>query len=168
MKTEWEFDLVLTGIPDIEEAIDALFEAGCNDATVSQSGGETTLSFIREGEHFLDVLRSTIDDVSKAQLGGTFVRLGPDDLVSAADIARRLKVSREAVRKWGDSGLPPSVHYAGSSPLRSWYEVARWLQASGRRDGYELEIERAQGILAWNEKLKAERFKEVVSLRLAK
>lgn len=45
---------------------DRLYEAGCDDATCSSSGGVVTIHFDREAPHLEDAVRSAIADIGKA------------------------------------------------------------------------------------------------------
>lgn len=59
---EYEFTLVLQGGLDAA-AVDALFEAGCDDATLGEVDGVVYAEFIREAPSFGDALRSAIEQV---------------------------------------------------------------------------------------------------------
>lgn len=53
------------------------------------------------------------------------------ELVSGAEIARRLNVSRERVRQWAASpklGFPAPVARIGRSVVWEWPPVARWAE----------------------------------------
>jgi hypothetical protein len=53
------------------------------------------------------------------------------ELVSGAEIARRLNVSRERVRQWAASpklGFPAPVARVGRSVVWEWPPVARWAE----------------------------------------
>ncbi len=65
-----EFDLVLTGIdaPNREQE-NALFEAGCDDATIGVQGGRVCLSFLRTARSRREAIRVAIRDVQKADIG---------------------------------------------------------------------------------------------------
>jgi hypothetical protein len=74
---------------------------------------------------------SAIADVAKA--GFEVVRIEPDDLVSAAEIARRAGRSRESIRQLrtaqrGPGGFPPPVAgIKGRTQIWYWSQVADWL-----------------------------------------
>ena len=131
------------GVRDAEDiyklttaGVTRLFEAGCDDALLSFSAGVATLDFDRARGSFQEAVVSAIGDVERAGLDVTVTRVAPDDLVNAADIARRASVSREAARNWiagkrGGGGFPPPCAQVGSSPVWSWLEVAGWLQGRG-------------------------------------
>lgn len=57
-----------------------------------------------------------------------------EDLVSGAEIGRRLGVSREAVRKWAkanDRGFPPPLARVGRSLVWDWPAVRTWAEFNG-------------------------------------
>jgi hypothetical protein len=132
MKTH-EFTLVLSGIDEISTEIeDALHEAGCDDALLGVRSGVPFLDFDREAEDFGAAVLSAIRDVGASGTGLRVVRVEPDDLVNASEIARRLGRTRESVRLLiagarGPGGFPPPVsNLKGTSPIRSWAAVAEW------------------------------------------
>ena len=129
--SEYEFTLVLDGDLDGEAVFDALFEAGCGDATFGQVDGVGYADFIREAPTFGDAVRSAIEQVESVP-GLRVARVEPDDLVTMSDIAQRLGRSRESVRLLiadgrGPGGFPPPVsHLKARSRLWRWSEVAAW------------------------------------------
>lgn len=69
---EYDFVLELTGVTEVSPAVeDALFEAGCDDATISARGGRVFLTFSRTATSLPDAVRSATEDVSKAGFGAT-------------------------------------------------------------------------------------------------
>lgn len=129
---EYEFTLVFHGALD-DDAVDALFEAGCDDATVGEVDGVGYADFVREAPSFGDALRSAIEQVESVQ-GVTVSRVEPDDLVTLSEIAQRLGRSRESVRllaagERGTGDFPPPVsHLKARTRLWRWSEVAAWAQ----------------------------------------
>lgn len=105
---EFEFDLVFS-LPrkdlDQDAILDALFEAGCDDAVVGLGApGMVGLAFTRRGENAEDVITSAVKAVLTALPEGTKLREVKPDLVSQGDVAARLQVSRQALQK---RELPP-------------------------------------------------------------
>lgn len=128
------FTLVLTGIAAIDSEIeDRLFEAGCDDALLGIRDGVVYLDFDREAESLTEAILSAIENVEGAVLEVKVVRVEPDELVTAADIAQRTGRSRESVRllaagRRGGGGFPPPVRGMKSrTRLWRWAEVAEWL-----------------------------------------
>lgn len=63
----WQFTLELTGIEEpTAELADALFRAGCSDATLSKSEGKLWLDFDREAESLEEAMTTAMNDVRKA------------------------------------------------------------------------------------------------------
>ena len=62
------FTLLVEG-PDLQadRVIDALFEAGCNDATVGRTDGAQYIDFDREATSFLQAVSSALHDVEKVE-----------------------------------------------------------------------------------------------------
>lgn len=121
----------------LDEIEDALYEAGCDDALLSFFGAAPTLDFTREADSFSEAVTSAIGDVERAGLGFVVLRVGPDDMVNAAEISHRAGVSREAVRLWiqgarGAGDFPPPAARVGKSPVWSWLDVAEWLLRGAR------------------------------------
>ena len=60
------FTLIVDG-PDLQDDvfIDALFEAGCDDATVGRTGGIQYLDFDRDAATRAEAIRSAVSDVER-------------------------------------------------------------------------------------------------------
>jgi hypothetical protein len=130
-KKTYSFTLVLADVPEITGQVeDSLFEAGCDDTLLGNRDGVTYLDFDREASSLKEAIQSAIRDVFKA--GFRAIRIEPDDLVNAAEIARRVKRTRESIRQIvtgarGPGGFPPPVSsVTNTSPLWRWTEVAKW------------------------------------------
>ena len=81
--TTWEFTAVLTGVDEItDELADALYEAGCDDATVGSSCGVATVSFAREAPSLQEAIRSAIADVQKAGVVVDRVQIEHEELAA--------------------------------------------------------------------------------------
>ncbi|MFN2494991.1 MAG: hypothetical protein ABR608_03650 [Pseudonocardiaceae bacterium] len=126
------FTLILDRRPSDEE-LDALFEAGCDDATPATVSGSGWLHFDRDAASLLHALTSAIHDVETAGLGVCAVVSG--DLVSLKEIAHRIGRTYEAVRLWslgrrGPGGFPPPVTSGDGWSLWSWVQAAGWLRTN--------------------------------------
>lgn len=131
-----EFTMIVEG-PDLQDdgVIDALFEAGCDDALIGRTDCTQYLDFGREAETFEEAVFSAIADVESVA-GIKVVRLADIGLLSMSDIATRTGRTRESVRlliagKRGPGGFPPPV----TDPRRRnrmWWsdEVYRWFSES--------------------------------------
>lgn len=130
---EYQFTLVISGDVDHDDAIDALFEAGCDDATIGTVDGVGYADFVREARSFGEAVGSAIKQVESIS-GLQVQRVEPDDLVTMTEIAERLGRSRESVRLLiqgarGPGGFPPPVsHLKARSRLWRWSEVAAWAE----------------------------------------
>ncbi|MBI3461842.1 MAG: hypothetical protein HY000_02115 [Planctomycetes bacterium] len=133
-ETEHDFTLVLDGIDMTPEAEDALFEAGCNDATISIRSGRVYMTFSRHASSLKDAITSAIEDVRKANIGASVLRVDSCNLVTPAEIARRIDRSRQLVHQYinGDRGPgnfpPPACGITDEAPLWYWCEVSWWLR----------------------------------------
>lgn len=131
---EHDFILVLTGITELtRETEDALFQAGCDDATVSIRSGRVFLAFSRTAPSLREAIVSAIQDVRKAQVGAEVLRVDDCNLVTQAEVARRIGRTRQLVHQFisGARGPgdfpPPTCHITDDVPLWRWCEVAHWL-----------------------------------------
>jgi hypothetical protein len=131
--TTYEFTLLVEGADlQTDEAQDALFEAGCEDATIGVTAGVQYLHFDRGARSLADALVSAITAVEQAVPNVRVVRVAPDEYVTLAEIARRTRRTRESVRLLasGDRGPgdfpPPAARAEQRNKLWRWAEVARW------------------------------------------
>jgi hypothetical protein len=127
---EYDFTLVLTGITELTPEVEnALFEAGCDDATLSRRFGRQYLTFSRNAPTLKEAILSAIHDVRRSEV----LRVDSCDLVNQSEIARRIGRSRQLVHQYlsgerGPGGFPPPVcHISDDAPLWMWCEVAYWL-----------------------------------------
>src|SRR4051794_11757524 len=132
---EYDFVLILTGIPELtQEVVDALFESGCDDGTISMQSGRVCITFSRVGSSLRDAILSAIGDVRTAGIGADVLRIDECNLVTQSEIARKIDRSRQQVHQYvtGERGPgnfpPPSCHITDGVPLWSWCEVAHWLK----------------------------------------
>jgi len=129
MKT-FEFTIIASGFDPEGAYEDALFEAGCDDATLSIQKGVLILEFDRESVSFSRAVASACIDVARA--GFLVERVEPDHLVSLSEIAERAKISRQSVSLYarGDRSEgfpPPAAKVTSKHPLWDWQEVSQWL-----------------------------------------
>lgn len=135
---EHEFTLVLKDAVDLTEDVEnALFEAGCDDATLSVRSGRLFLTFARVAESMKDAVLSAINDVREADIGTDVLRVDDCNLVTQADIARKIGRSRQQVHQYvtgtrGPGRFPaPVCEIATGAPLWQWCAVAYWLYENG-------------------------------------
>lgn len=139
----YEFTIVAGGLPiEGDEWHDIFYEAGCDDALLALQRGLFVLHFDREADSLEEAVTSACADVQSA--GATIVRIEPDPLVSASDIADRTGITRQAVSLYvngerGDGFPKPVACISGPRPLWKWSEVALWLHAAGKVETVVLE-----------------------------
>jgi hypothetical protein len=134
MKTEFDFALVIAGVKELTPKVeDAVFKAGCDDATFGIRHGLLFAEFSRRADSLKDAILSAIKDVRKANVGAVVQRVDESDLVTPAEIARKIKRSRQMVHQYmtGERGPgnfpPPACHISDDAPLWAWCEVSCWL-----------------------------------------
>jgi hypothetical protein len=135
---EYEFTLLLKGIASLTTEIEnALFEAGCDDATIAIRNGRLVMTFSRCAASMKDAILSAILDVNKANTGAEVWRVDDCNLVTQSDIARRIGRTRQLVHQYaigtrGPGGFPaPACEISEGAPLWMWCEVAHWLWDNG-------------------------------------
>jgi hypothetical protein len=133
-ETEHEFVLALDGVPEVDETVEnALFDAGCDDCTIALQSGRVFLTFTRVAESMEKAILSAIRDVRKANIGATVLRVDHCNLVTQAEIARKIGRTRQQVHQYvtgerGSGGFPPPACYiTDKAPVWRWCEVAHWL-----------------------------------------
>ena len=99
---EHQFTLVISGDLEADATTDALFDAGCDDATFGTVDQVGYADFIREAPTLGEAVRSAIRQVESVS-GLRVTRIEPDDLVTMTEIAERLGRSRESVRRTSGS-----------------------------------------------------------------
>lgn len=130
-----EFTLVLGGASVLDESVlDALYEAGCDDATFGERGSSEYATFHRSAPTFAAAVIAAIRAVEKAAPGTRVLRIEPEDFVSASAIARRCRRSRESVRllvegERGPGAFPDPVRWVDArTTLWRWSDVAEWFE----------------------------------------
>ena len=150
--------LVLEGIDITDDAtVDRIYEAGCDDATLSYREKIVYLDFDREAESFQAAINSALEDIGRT--GIKVIRVEPGDAVTASEIAYRLNKSREYVRllisgKRGKGNFPAPISGVDRpTQIFSWLEVVKWCYTNGIiKDAAE--IDNAEFILNTNQALK--------------
>src|SRR4051794_13075881 len=112
---EYEFSLVLNGVSELSEEVEnALFESGCDDATLSISYGRIFMEFARSATSLKAAVLSAIRDVRNAGIKADVLYVDECNMVTQAEIARRIKRSRQLVHQYitgqrGPGGFPPPL-----------------------------------------------------------
>lgn len=127
----YAFTLVLDRTP-VDDELDKLFEAGCDDATFGVEKGLAIGGFDREAPSLAKAIGSAVRDIES--VGFAVVRVLDEDLMTLADVADRIGQSRESVRRYatgerGPGGFPPPVNpVRDGTVFYRWIEVAPWLR----------------------------------------
>ncbi len=150
---EHDFTLVLTGVTELTpEVADALLAAGCDDGTLSMRSGRPFITFSRRAASIKDAILTSIENVRNASIGADVLRVDYCNLVTQADIARKIGRTRQLVHQYitgnrGPGGFPaPACGIVEDVPLWYWCEVAHWLWQNDMvkeavlRDAEEVEI----------------------------
>ena len=162
---EFDFALIIGGINELTPAVeDSLFEAGCDDATLSVRYGLIYAEFTRAAESLKDAILTAIRDVRQANVGAEVLRVDECNLVTPSEIARRINRTRQLVFQYingqrGPGGFPPpECQLNEGSPLWSWCAVSYWLAQNDMirpEDGWN-----AEALAAINTSLEAARQRE--------
>jgi hypothetical protein len=162
---EYDFALIVGGVLDLTQAVeDALFEAGCDDATLSIQYGLLYVEFSRSARSIEEAIFSAIHDIRKANIGAEVLRVDECNLVTASEIARRIGRSRQMVFQYikgerGPGAFPaPEFYLAEGAPLWAWCEVSYWFAQNDilrPEDGWNAEV-----VAAINNWLEAEQHRE--------
>jgi hypothetical protein len=157
---EHDFALIVDGVGELTQGVqDALFEAGCDDATLSIQYGLLYLEFSRSSRSLQDAIISAINDVRKADIGAEVLRVDECNLVTMAEIARRIGRTRQLVHQYmigkrGPGGFPPpECHLTDHAPLWAWCAVSYWLVQNNLlrpEEGWNAEVvEAINNYLEW-------------------
>lgn len=126
----YTFRLVVSDPIDVEGS-NRLYAAGADDGVPESGPKGHHIGFDRQASSFREALLSAIDEVESAQF--EVLRVEPDELVAAADIAERTGRSRQSISSLingsrGPGGWPLPVAGNVRSPLWRWNDVAGWFE----------------------------------------
>lgn len=131
---EFDFALIVDGVPELStNVMNALFDSGCDDATVSIQYGLLYLEFSRSAPSLLDAIASAIKNITDAGIGARVLRIDDCNLVTQSEIARRIGRSRQMVHQYmtgerGPGGFPPPACFLTEQrQLWQWCAVSYWL-----------------------------------------
>lgn len=133
---EYDFELTISG--ELTDArVDALIDAGCDDATFSSRGNLILADFTRDAPTMLAAVISAIQAVETVD-ALEVLRVDPDELVWASEIAQRTGRTRQSVGQLmkgqrGPGGFPPPATHATRNPLWRWSDVETWFAAYENR-----------------------------------
>jgi len=137
-KPEHDFALIVGGVGELTQHVeDALFNAGCDDATLSIQYGLLYMEFSRSAPALEDAIIGAINAVRNAVrnagIGAEVLRVDECDLVTPSEIARRIGRTRQLIHQYmngtrGPGGFPPpECHLTDNAPLWTWCAVSYWL-----------------------------------------
>jgi len=124
---------------DPEDHLDALFEAGCDDAVIGTgSPGTLALDFSRQADTAGKALTGAVENILCAIPEARLTEVGPD-LLNLSELAawisdRGQRVTRQAIRKYAKGKVArvssrfPSPAVSGSAPVWHLADVLRWMQ----------------------------------------
>ena len=131
---EYDFTFVLADdIQLTEELENALYGGQCDDCTISVRAGRVYVTFSRMASSMRDAILSAITDFKTSTRSTAILRVDECNLVTQAEIARKIDRSRQLVHQYirGDRGPgrfpPPVCDIVDGTPLYYWCEVAYWL-----------------------------------------
>jgi hypothetical protein len=136
--TEYEFTLRFR-LPvdgsDPEQWIDALAQAGCDDALVGVGQpGRIALDFTREAGSAFDAIVSAVQAVQSAIPGAQLVEASPD-FVGLTDVADLVGCTRQNIRKLmlGNADTFPAAVHEGSQAIWHLRPVLEWFSETQKR-----------------------------------
>src|SRR6056297_2861612 len=96
--TVYDFAFILGVDPHDEAVEDILLDEPFGDSTLILQNGAVALSFDREAESYRDAVLAAYKDIKET--GFPIIGFDPDYLVTSAEIARRVNMSRSAISKY--------------------------------------------------------------------
>lgn len=152
-----------TSDADPVSCLDALYDAGCDDASVGLGQrGLVGLDFLRSAAKAEDALKSAIEAVQQAIPGADLVEAGPD-LVNLTAMAEIFGCSKQNMQKYAssrDRRFPEPV-FTGQPSLWHLAEIAAWLSCNtGLRPSDEV-IEVSKAAAEINLKVQTERVRRL-------
>jgi len=167
----YNFLLVLSGVVEpTAEIEDALFESGCDDATLLFRNQTAYLDFDRKAVDLERAILSAIKNVESTNAGLKVVSVEPGDIVNASEIARRAELTREYIRllvsgERGEGDFPIVQSGIASNLLVwSWAETSRWLYERKKIDDENI-VEVAEFIRDLNAALEVREHKDLATRR---
>lgn len=135
MTKDYQFTLVLKNVDESTENLDdSLYEAGCDDALINFRNGAVYLDFDREAVSLQEAIIQAIKDVESASIEAKVVQVAPENLVTEADVAKRLPTKRQTISLWiqgkrrTENPFPkPIMKLSEKSPLWKWSDITKWL-----------------------------------------
>lgn len=80
-QSEYSFTLILEPTPEMsEELADALYESGCDDGSIGESGGTARIYFHRQASSLGEAIATAIRDVESTGCKVDRLELQPEEL----------------------------------------------------------------------------------------
>ncbi|HIF9162847.1 TPA: hypothetical protein ACX6PK_003733 [Photobacterium damselae] len=138
---EYEFAIVATSatkinVDSISEISDKLFEAGCEDGTVSSRNQSLIIEFYRESDSYESAVISAINEINSVT-GLNVISVDAGDFVGLSDAAELSSLSRSMLSKLstgerGDGNFPSAyLRLQNKAPLYDWFDIAKYLAGNG-------------------------------------
>jgi len=119
---------------DSSQYLNALFEAGCDDATIGiGKTGAIALEFVREAASAAEAVLSAIADVKKVIPDAELSEVAPD-LVTPTEIASVVGCSRQNIQKIianPKKRFPSPIHQSSAGSVWHLEPVLRWFIDNG-------------------------------------
>jgi hypothetical protein len=119
---------------DSSQYLDALFVAGCDDATIGVGKtGAIALEFMRKAASADEAILSAMTDVKKAIPDAELIEVSPD-LVTPTEIASVIGCSRQNIQKIianPKKRFPYPIHQSSAGGIWHLEPVLRWFMADG-------------------------------------
>lgn len=141
MKT-FEFKLIINTNTkaEPESHLDALYEAGCDDALVSFSKrGTMTLDFMRESESASEAFNTAMENIKVAIPEATLIEASPD-MVTTTDISQLLNHSRQNTRNLMLKQDSPFPVHSGNPSIWHLEDVLVWLAKKNKTTHYNIDL----------------------------
>ncbi|HEY6959142.1 MAG TPA: hypothetical protein VI814_09985 [Candidatus Limnocylindria bacterium] len=143
--TEYNFRLLLEVAHEPTDAeLDALYGLTDSEASFGSDDSGWYAEFDREAPDYASAVLSAIEQLDRAPQGIGVRKLASDEdaLVSAAEIARRAELTRQAVNLYVDGERnrdlgpfpTPLATFASGQRIWRWGDVAPWIARATRRD----------------------------------
>jgi predicted DNA-binding transcriptional regulator AlpA len=152
-----------------ERYLDALFDAGCDDAAVGVGQyGMVGFDFTRAAASAEDAIRSAVENVRSAIPGAVLVQAGPD-LLGLTEMAAIFGFSRQNMRKYatGQAGGPdafPPPAVLGEPSLWHLAEIVVWFTLNTNVHSPEHVLEVSKAAAKVNFEIERKRLKRILEL----
>jgi len=153
MMNSYQFQLVFSIHPneDAEQYLDALFEAGCDDALISiGKPGYLAADFTRESSSAYEAIKTAIEAVTKAISHAKLIKAAPY-IANLSEMANLFGCSKQNLSKYARGESPKSDSFpcpVVSGKVDYWYvlDVALWLYKNNKLNIQKQDIDSLKAI----------------------